>query len=379
MGARPTVTFWGTYDTDKPRVRILRDGLAECGVEVREIHAPVWEGVRDKSQVRGLGAWLRIAWRLARAYPVLLVRLFRARERGVVVVPYMGQLDVVVLWPWARMLRLPVALDVFISLYDTVVDDRKMLSPRHPLAWFARRFEGFAVTRADLAFLDTAAHARRLEQLFGLAEGRLGHVLVGVEEDAFPPAAPTGDELAGKPLQVLFYGQLSPLHGVETILEAARRLEPGEVDLTLIGTGQEDATVEAMLATEGLGRVRWLKWVPYDELREHIRRSDAALGVFGPSAKAASVIPNKVFQIAAVGRHIVTRDGPAIRELFSPEDGGITLVPPADPEALAQALRQLAGRTSELRGRAFHEAIRPRIGRRAVGKAFLEQIASLRR
>jgi glycosyltransferase involved in cell wall biosynthesis len=379
MGAQRTVTFWGAYDTDKPRVRILRDGLVECGVDVREIHAPVWEGVRDKSQIRGPGAWLRIAWRLACAYPVLIVRLLRARDRGVVVVPYMGQLDVVVLWPLARMLRLVVALDVFISLYDTVVDDRKMLSPRNPLAWFAKHFECFAITRADLAFLDTAAHARRLEQLFGIAEGRLGDVLVGVEDAAFPPSTPTGDELAGKPLQVLFYGQLSPLHGVETILEAARRLRPNEIDLTIIGTGQEDAKVEAMLAANGLPHVRWLKWVPYDELREHIRRSDVALGVFGASAKAASVIPNKVFQIAAVGRHIVTRDGPAIRELFSPDAPGITLVPPGDPDALAQALHDLAGQVAELRTHTFHGDIRPRIGRRAVGEAFLDLIESLPR
>ena len=46
---------WGTYDTGKPRTRVLREGLRENGVRLSECHAPVWKGVEDKSQVKG--AW----------------------------------------------------------------------------------------------------------------------------------------------------------------------------------------------------------------------------------------------------------------------------------------------------------------------------------
>ena len=40
----------------------------------------------------------------------------------------------------------------------------------------------------------------------------------------------------------------------------------------------------------------------------------------------------------AAGRPLITRDSPAARELLT-EGPGITLVPPADPEALADAVR----------------------------------------
>lgn len=306
---------------------------------------------------------------------MLLVRLVRARPRGVLLVPYMGQLDVLVLWPLARLLRLTVVLDVFISLYDTLVDDRRMVSAASPLAGAVKMLERLALGAADLAILDTATHARRLETLFGLAPHRLGHVFVGVEEEAFSPAPPTGRENAGKPLQVLFYGQLSPLHGVETILEAARRLGPRAMALTLIGSGQQDGIVQRLLVKEDLSWVTWLKWTPYDELREHIRRSDVSLGVFGASAKAGSVIPNKVFQIACVGRYIVTRDCAAVRELFTPDDGGVTLIPPADPTALADALADLQRRRGALRRQTFHAKIRSRICRRAIGQDLVDEIA----
>jgi len=53
------------------------------------------------------------------------------------------------------------------------------------------------------------------------------------------------------------------------------------------------------------------------------------------------VIPNKVFQIILAGKLLVTRDSGAIRELVSPTDEGIILIPPGDPEALSEAVLRI--------------------------------------
>ena len=62
------------------------------------------------------------------------------------------------------------------------------------------------------------------------------------------------------------------------------------------------------------------------------------MGIFGNSPKASRVIPNKLFQIVASGKPVITRDSPAIRELITEPPEDVVLVPPASAEALANAL-----------------------------------------
>ena len=88
--------------------------------------------------------------------------------------------------------------------------------------------------------------------------------------------------------------------------------------------------------------VRWEAWVEYERLPDLYRSAGCALGVFGTSDKAARVIPNKAFQALACGAPLVTADTPAARELLT--DGrDALLVPAGDADALAVAVRRLAG------------------------------------
>src|SRR5690242_7863908 len=100
-GRPPRVLLWGTYDTGKPRVRLLREGLRRNGADVVECHVPLWEAIEDKSQVRGLGRWLGLAARALGAYPRLLWRYLRAPAHDVVLVAYPGLLDLFVIKPFA--------------------------------------------------------------------------------------------------------------------------------------------------------------------------------------------------------------------------------------------------------------------------------------
>ena len=140
-------------------------------------------------------------------------------------------------------------------------------------------------------------------------------------------------------MHVLGYSQYLPLHGNETIALAARLVPPDcGVTFELVGTGSERARSDAFV--KRLPHVRTTDWVPYDELPGRIAAADVVLGVFGKSVKARMVIPNKIWQAAAVGSAIVTADTPAIREAFV--DGeSICLVEPT-PRALADALLALA-------------------------------------
>jgi glycosyltransferase involved in cell wall biosynthesis len=152
---------------------------------------------------------------------------------------------------------------------------------------------------------------------------------VGAEDRLFRPGwQPARD------FHVLFVGKLIPLHGLETILEAAA-LAP-EVPFRVIGSGQLDELLEKRPSN-----VEWVRWVDYERLPDEIQAAGCALGIFGTSEKAARVIPNKAFQAIACGTPLVTADTPAARELLTDGESAL-LVPPGDASALAAAVRRLA-------------------------------------
>lgn len=366
----PGVLLWGTYDAGKPRLRILREGMAAADIQVSILHAGVWERFRDKSRM-GPRAALRVGMRLLLAYPLLLIRLLRAERPDLVLVSYPGLMDVLLAKLVARWWRVPVFFDVFISLYDTIVLDRKMLRAGSIAARCLFAVEQWSLRAADRAFMDTASHARRIEQLFGLPPHSVGHVWVGAETAMFRPATDALHQLAHRRMQVLFYGQFIPLHGLPTIIEAARLLEEAEIDWVIVGEGQETARVDAMLAAHPLPRLHRIAWLEPADLARQVADADLCLGIFGTSDKAASVIPNKIFQIIAAGRPFITRDSPAIRELINPSRWDAELIPSGQPQALADAIQRFHRMGHWKTRRDHHRELRQAITPAAIGQQFL--------
>lgn len=364
--------FWGTYDTGKPRVRLLIDGLRAHDTQVGECHADVWGGVLDKSQLHGRWQRIAVALRWLGAYPSLLWRLLRAPRPQAIVVSYPGLLDVILAAPVARLRGIPIVWDMFMSVYDTVVQDRALVPAGGWVARALRWVEGFALRRADLVFLDTQAHARRVELLFGLPHGELGAVWVGAETEHFhvqvtEPAVPRAE---GAPLRILFYGQFIPLHGIETIVGAARLTRDELIEWRLVGKGQQAEVIRALLDEEPLPRLHWDEWVDYARLPQAIVESDVCLGIFGTSGKAASVIPNKLFQIVAMGWPVITRDSPAIREMLHHAPPDCYLIEAGNAQALATAVRDFAQRRAVLHP--DPETRARNVGAREVGRQCLE-------
>ena len=313
------VVYFGTYERSYPRNAQVISSLRRAGVEVVERHEPVWEG---REQKWGIGPALLPRLALAEA------RLLRARQvaADAVIVGYPGHLDLAAARRFAR--GRPVVFNPLVSLADTFVSDRGRFRagslPARVLAAVDRR----ALRSADLVVADTRANAGFFAELARLPAERFAVCFVGAEERAFQPGwAPE------EPRKAVFVGKLIPLHGLETILEAAR-LAP-EISLRVIGSGQ----LEPLLANRP-PNVDWVPWVPYDGLAAELHRAAFALGVFGTSDKARRVIPNKAFQALACGVPLLTADTPAARELLVDGESAL-LVPPGDAAALAEALRRL--------------------------------------
>jgi glycosyltransferase involved in cell wall biosynthesis len=314
------VLYFGTYERDYPRNAQVISALRSAGVEVTEHHEPVFEARRDNWAVR----WT-VAFRLFLAE--LRLRFSNHDVFDVVLVGYPGHFDV----PHARRVagKRPLVFNPLISLHDTLVGDRSRFREGLFTARVLWVVDRRALRLSDLVVADTDANADFLAELGELPRERVRVCMVGAEDRLFH-AGWRPDE----PFRVLFVGKLIPLHGVETILEAAR-LVP-ELEVRVIGSGQLDEAMEARPPN-----VEWLEWIEYDDLPREYWSAGCALGIFGTSDKAQRVIPNKAYHALACGAPLVTADTPAARELLRDGESAL-LVPPGDPSALAEAIRRVA-------------------------------------
>ena len=331
------VLLFGTYDTTvHPRVATIAEGLQALGMDVSECNAPL--GLDTAARV-GI---LAHPWRV----PALLARLARrwltlartARQMpapDVVLVGYLGHFDVHL----AKLLfrRVPVVLDHLVGASDTARDRRLDGGLRQVLL---RAIDAAALRAADVIVVDTDEHLAALPQRY---RARAVVVPVGAPS-AWRAAAPLSpDPQAKGPLRVVFYGLYTPLQGTPVIGAALGQLAGAKVEVTMIGSGQDEP--QARSAAAANQAVRWLSWVPAAELPALVAGHDVCLGIFGTGDKALRVVPNKVFQGAAASCAIVTSDTAPQRRALG--DAAV-LVPPGDPGALAAALLGLASDRVEL-------------------------------
>jgi glycosyltransferase involved in cell wall biosynthesis len=331
------VAYFGTYDPAYPRTAVLISGLRALGVTVHEFRAPL--PALTAAEMTTAGGAVRLAAGVASAHARLFAQHQWRLQVDAVIVGYPGHFLV----PFGRLLaalrRTRLVFDPLVSLWDTFGGDRGLVAGGGCKAAAVRAVDKVAFALPDLLLADTRAHAAYFQERFELPRGRLAVVPVG----ALPVPQATGDsrELGeGGPLTVFQYGKWSPLHGAETVLDAAELLRAEPYRFALAGEGQLSGELRSAIAHRGLTNIEWLGALTHAELRAHTLAADVCLGVFGRSDKAARVIPNKVYDGLACGRPVVTADTPAVREFLHDGETAL-LVPAGDGAALAAALRRL--------------------------------------
>ncbi len=309
------VCAFGSFDRSFDRSWILLQALEQSGAEITCCHFDLWAGQRHKTRI-SFWRWLLLAARYLRGLFAISRGLLRSPRFDVLYVGYMGHVDLLVASILNRRRRATLVFDPCISLYNTLVEDRRIVKPDGVFARVIRRLDVMPCRLADVVLTDTTSQGDYFEQALAVAKTKIHRVFVGAEtvwqrtEWSPPP---------GDPFRVLFYAKFSPLHGMTAILEAAEQLKNEPIQFTIVGGGQLEDAVRQAVSTSGSSRLEWIPWLERDALVERMRTCHVSLGIFGDTTKAAMVIPNKVFQALAMGVPVITRDSPAIRELL--QDG----------------------------------------------------------
>ena len=265
---------------------------------------------------------------------VVWLLLTRRHHYDVVILGFLAQ----PLFPFVRLLtRKPILADVYFSLYDTVVHDKGVMGPRHPVSWLARFLDRYTCRRSLAVFTDTQAHAAYLAEATRRPLAHFHRIWISAQTDIFRPLRRISSAGEACPFAVLFYGGFIPLQGVDVIIRAAALLHDANIFFHIVGNGQTYADCRQLDADARNPNTRFHGWQPQARIMELATRCHLVLGVFGATPKASRVIPNKVFEGLAMGKPVLTAETPAIRELLTPGDDVLTC-PAADPAALADKL-----------------------------------------
>jgi glycosyltransferase involved in cell wall biosynthesis len=158
---------------------------------------------------------------------------------------------------------------------------------------------------------------------------------VGVDRRRFSPA-PLPDGI----FTVAFVGRMLRDKGVVVFVKAARLLDEWGVPCRMVLIGGPDpgnaasVTTEELQQWDALPNVEWWGWV------EDMQQAYAQIHVLANPTSYGEGVPTTLVEAAAVNRAIIASDWPGCRELIVDNETGL-LVPPKDPQALAQAIKRL--------------------------------------
>lgn len=312
------ICYFGDYDRDYARNRILIKGLKKNNVEIIECN--------NRS--------LRFFWKIKNLYSR---HKKISNNYDLMIVGYTPISRFAV--PFARLISSKkIIWDAFYSLYDSWVYDKKLVSKYNPKAWYYWFLDWINCRLADKILLDTEEHIKYFVKTFKIKKEKILKVLVGSDDSVFYPRE---TEKKSDKFIVHFHGNYIPLQGAKYIIQAAEILKDENIVFRMIGSrGQEYKKSVALANDIGLKNIEFINTVSYEKLPELMAEADVCLGIFGDTDKTQRVIPNKVYEALAMAKPVISADTPAIRELLTDREN-ILLCCAADPKSLADKIFEM--------------------------------------
>lgn len=209
------------------------------------------------------------------------------------------------------------------------------------LRWFVR----WALRTSDAVVAISSYTAREIERL-GVRSVAVRVIpytsslaaTAGVSPTPAPAASSTG------PFRILFVGRLVERKGVMHLVEAVQRLPAGlDAHLEIVGEGPERPRLEAQIARAGLAeRVALRGRVSDSALQAAYRSADVAVLPSIVDARSDTEgLGVVLLEAMSYGVPVIASELGGITDIVENGASGL-LVSPADPGALAEALRRLA-------------------------------------
>lgn len=283
-------------------------------------------------------------------------------------------------WLLARLKGAPFLLEIR-DLWPAFAVAAGVLRSRS-LIGASEWLEHFLYRRADQLVINSPGFREHVTARGG---ERIEVVPNGADAAMFDPAAAGAGfrdihGLEGE-FVVLYAGAHGLSNDLSVVLEAADLLrEEKKIAILLLGDGKDKPTLVEKAAELQLPNLQFVDPLPKQDMAEALAAADACLAILKPLELYKTVYPNKVFDYMAAGRPVLLAIDGVIRMVVEEAGAGV-FVPPGQPAALAEAIRDLFGRSVEakrmgLAGRAYLEQHFDRSRLAAAMEKVIERAAS---
>jgi glycosyltransferase involved in cell wall biosynthesis len=249
----------------------------------------------------------------------------------------------------ARFFHKKLITEMYISIYDTFVRDKKILKgkqikpgSRQAKSMLAK--DVLALTQSDF-IIHTASHELTYWEKLLKIEIAKEKIFIApnfnVSQLVHKRKKSDDDEL-----KICWWGTFIPLHGLENILQAMKILQANKLKFScnLFGVDNESFIQYAeKIRLEQLEDCVFLRKdlsFTDNSLPQYlINNCDLALGIFGNTDKAYNAVPNKLVEALSMAIPTLTMNSSALKEFFNPED--LWTCEP-DPKSIAQSILAIA-------------------------------------
>jgi glycosyltransferase involved in cell wall biosynthesis len=151
-----------------------------------------------------------------------------------------------------------------------------------------------------------------------------------------------------QPFTLVYGGNLGRAQQLDNLVNAASLIESKRPDIRILIFGSGVDEVDLRKQAKDLGNVRFAGRIPANHIVREFARADALLIHLGDDPLFDITIPSKTQYCLATGRPIVAAVSGETAELLRESEAAI-VVPPADPDALACAIIEMANKSSSER------------------------------
>ncbi|RWG58195.1 MAG: glycosyltransferase WbuB [Mesorhizobium sp.] len=210
------------------------------------------------------------------------------------------------------------------------------------------RLTRFIYGRADLLLAQSRGFVGKIRAVAGDDTVVVYHPNPG--DEVIKRDVPHGDPPLTLPagFNIVFAGNLGTAQALETVLDAASRIQDPDIRVVLVGSGSRSDWLAKQIEIRGLTNVVLAGRFPADAMPGIFAQASALLVTLNRSAALSLTIPSKIPTYLAAGRPILAcLDGEAA-ELIRDAHSGIA-VPAEDSIGLAEAMLRLKNMSEQAR------------------------------